>query len=169
MQLAVRLLSLIMLAGALLAPSLRWRRSAFASFVLLSLASFAFRAGWPAKPLNPAACEGLVGPALAMHSFRNTPHIVLFALCFLLARMQFSRVRVGGHAGRWTNAGALAITLIVGALVELAEGASGAGHCRLRDMLPDGAGALLGWAAIAAFAAARQRWWRSRSATLTAM
>lgn len=149
MQLVVRLLSVIMLAGALLAPNLRWRRSAFASFIVLALASFAFRAGWPATSLDPTACEGIVGLSLAMHSFRNTPHIVLFAFCYLLARAQFQGAGIDARSARWTNAGALAITLAVGALVELAEGVSGAGHCRLRDMLPDTAGALLGWGAFA--------------------
>ena len=35
-------------------------------------------------------------------------------------------------------------TIVMGALVELAEGVSGQGHCRMRDMLPNTAGAILG-------------------------
>jgi len=147
MRLAVRILILLLLGGALLIPALRWRRAAFVGFVALSLFSFALRAGWPAVPLAPTACELLVGPELALYSFRNTPHIVLFALCFPVARRQF------GGAGA-----AFAATLAVGALVEAAEGLSGAGHCRLRDLLPDAAGALLGWAMLAAVMAALARW-----------
>jgi hypothetical protein len=36
----------------------------------------------------------------------------------------------------------------MGVLVELAEGATGRGHCRLRDLIPDFAGAMLGAAAL---------------------
>ena len=164
MRLAVQILSVLLLVGVLGSPRLRWRRLSFAGFVALALASFALRAGWPGRALAPTACEGLVGSELALHSFRNTPHIVLFALCFGIARAQFGAAGAGGWA-RWRPyAGAFALTIVVGALVELAEGASGAGHCRLRDLLPDTAGALLGWAALAATAAAWARWRPRRSA-----
>ncbi len=165
MPLAVRVLFVLLLAGALLAPVLTWRRAAFVAVVALGLCSFALRAGWPAEPLSPTPCELLVGPALALHSFRNTAHIVLFALCFPLARAQFRPSGTGGRT-RWrADAGALVITVGIGALLELAQGLSGAGHCRLRDLLPDTAGALFGWAALAALGAARTRWWRGRPTT----
>ena len=54
-------------------------------------------------------------------------------------------------------------TLTVGALLELAQGLTGAGHCRLRDLLPDPAGALLGWALLVGLMAAHARWRQSRS------
>lgn len=165
MRLAGQILSVLLLAGALGSPRLGWRRLWFAGFVALALASFALRAGWPGRPLAPTACEGLVGTELALHSFRNAPHMVIFALCFGLARAQFGpagfRARV-----RWQpDAGAFALTVVIGALVELAEGASGAGHCRLRDLLPDAAGAVLGWAALAVAAAAWVRWGPRQSAS----
>src|SRR3989442_14369897 len=37
---------------------------------------------------------------------------------------------------------ALLATLLVGALVEIAEGMTGRGHCRVRDLVPDAAGAV---------------------------
>jgi hypothetical protein len=40
------------------------------------------------------------------------------------------------------------MTLAMGALVELAEGITGRGHCRLRDLIPDSAGALAGAAFV---------------------
>ncbi len=164
MSLTVRVISVLLLAGALLIPRLRWRRTAFVGFIALGLCSFALRAGWPAKPLSPTACEMLVGRVLALHSFRNTSHIVLFGLCFLLARVQFRRSG-SGRGGSWrANAGAFATTLAVGALVELAEGVTGAGHCRLRDLLPDVAGALLGWALGAVLLGGWTRWSRGRRA-----
>lgn len=164
MRLAVQMLSLILLVGALVTPRLGRRRLAFAGFVAVGLASFALRAGWSARSLTPRACEGLVDVELALHSFRNTPHIVLFALCFGVARAQFGRAGTGGRGGWRPGAGAFVLTMVVGALVELAEGASGAGHCRLRDLLPDAAGALLGWAALGVVAAAWARWWPGRAA-----
>ena len=91
--------------------------------------------------------------------FQNTPHIVLFALCFFLARAQFGWYKTENRANRRANRGAFLLTLGVGGLVELAEGVSGSGHCRLRDLLPDAAGALLGWVALAAPMAV----WRARS------
>ena len=114
-------------------------RAGYLGFVALALLSFGARVGFH---LDPHRCELLVGPALALHSFRNYPHIVLCALFFLLTRWQLR----GPQASGWA---ALA-TLAMGALVEIAEGVSGSGHCRLRDLLPDGAGALLGWVACAA-------------------
>lgn len=157
MSIFIRTLSLLLLIAAVLTPALRWRRAAFAGFVALGLGSFALRAGWPAKPLAPRACEGTVGVELALHSFRNAPHVLLFALCFLLARAQFRPARSEANASRWTGPAAFAVTMGVGALVEVAEGVTGAGHCRLRDLLPDAAGALLGWVAFAALSAAWTR------------
>ena len=148
MSVALRLLSILLAVVALGAPALRWRRAAFGGFVALGVLSFALRAGWPATALAPRGCELLVDPGLALHSFRNFPHIALFALCYPLARAQCR----GRHADAW----ALAVTLAVGALVELAEGASGQGHCRLRDLLPDAAGALLGWTVLATARAVRR-------------
>lgn len=40
------------------------------------------------------------------------------------------------------------ITLAMGALVEAAEGMTGEGNCRLRDLVPDLAGALIGALAV---------------------
>jgi hypothetical protein len=140
MEIAVRLLTILLAIAAVTVPSLHWRRAAFAGFVVMGLLYFPLRAGWPAAPLVPRSCELLVGPALALYSFRNFPHIVLFALCFPLARAQST----GPRADTW----ALLLTVGVGALVELAEAISGQGHCRLRDLLPDTVGALLGWGAL---------------------
>ena len=138
MGLALRILSMLLAAAGLVLPALRWRRAAFVSFVALGLLSFPLRAGWPAVTLESQGCELLVGPALALHSFRNVPHLILFALCFPLARAQYR----GPRADAW----ALLTTVAVGALVEVAQAVAGHGHCRLRDLLPDAAGALLGWA-----------------------
>jgi hypothetical protein len=46
----------------------------------------------------------------------------------------------------------------MGALLELAEGISGLHHCRLRDLLPDAAGAVLGWGVLWAGQASWRAW-----------
>lgn len=162
MSLAVRVLSVLLLAAALVTPALRWRRAAFAGFVVVGLGTFALRAGWPTISLTPTACEGLVEAPLALYSFRNTPHIALFALCFIVARAQLRGSITETRSRRRANIGAFAMTLAIGALVELAEGVTGAGHCRLRDLLPDAAGALLGWAVLAMVATLVARGRRAR-------
>src|SRR6266478_2210671 len=54
--------------------------------------------------------------------------------------MSWVQFRRSGARGIW----ALLATLLVGALVEIAEGMTmtGRGHCRVRDLVPDAAGAL---------------------------
>lgn len=102
MRFAVQTVSAVLLVGALVTPRLRWRRTAFVAFVAPALASFALRAGWPGAALTPTPCEGLVGAELALHSFRNTPHVILFARCFVLARAQFGAAGAGGRV-RWSR------------------------------------------------------------------
>ena len=158
MNLTLRVLSLLSLVGAIVIPRLGWRRTAFGGFVALSLLYFPLRAGWPAAQLAPTACEWLVDRNLALYSINNTPHIILFALFFLLARRQV-RVLGPGHRAWWgVNVRAFTTTLAMGALVELAEASAGAGHCRLRDLLPDAVGAMLGWTVSAVAMAAWGRW-----------
>ncbi len=139
-MIALRIASAVFLVLAL--ARLRW---AYVIFVALALISFAARAQFR---LDPHPCELLVDAQTAVSSFGNFPHIILFALFFLLSRVQFAGVRASRYA-------ALA-TVVMGALVELAEGVSGEGHCRLRDLLPDATGAALGWLIYLVLRKARQ-------------
>jgi hypothetical protein len=113
-------------------------------FVVLALISFPVRAGFH---FEAPSCELLVGLQLALFSFRNYSHIVLFALFAVLSRLQFR----GSNANMW----AFVATIVMGVLVELAEGVSGDGHCRMRDILPDAAGAVTG---LLIFAAGKKMW-----------
>ena len=114
-----------------------WRnRWAYAAFVLLGLIYFPLTQGFQ---LSPKACELLPSVGLAIYSLRNYPHIVGFSFFFVLSYIQFD-----GARGLSRFAWAALATLTMGALVELAEGISGLGHCRMRDLIPDAAGALLG-------------------------
>src|SRR5437762_12388354 len=73
---------------------------------------------------------------LALH---NYAYIALFAGFYWMSWVQFGR---SDARGVW----ALVATLLVAALVEIAEGMTGGGrgqvHCRVQDLVPDAAGAL---------------------------
>jgi hypothetical protein len=122
--------------GALALRGARW---AYASFVVLGLLFFPARVGFR---LEPRACELALDLPLAFLSLRNHEHIVLFAAFFVMTRAQFR------SAGVFPWLWAALATMAMGVAVEIAEGVTGKGHCRLRDLVPDGAGALLGTAIV---------------------
>jgi hypothetical protein len=124
--------ALLFVFGGLAFLGKRW---AYALFVLLGLAYIPARTGFQ---LQVPRCEGLPSVALALFSLTNYPHIVLFTAFFLMTVRQFPNR--DGPALAWA---ALA-TLVLGAFVELAEGATQTGNCRLRDLVPDTAGAVVG-------------------------
>jgi hypothetical protein len=115
--------------------SLRGVRWAYFTFVALGLlyfpASMSFR-------LSPQPCELTLNIPLAIHSLTNYAHIVLFALFFLMTAAQLRMYRWPAFA--WA---ALA-SMVMGILVEVAEGVAGKGHCRLRDLIPDAVGIVIG-------------------------
>ena len=114
-----------------------WRyRWAYVAFAVLGLIYFPLNVGFR---LDPKACEMLPSVGLAIYSLRNYPHIVGFSFFFVLSYIQFR-----GTHGPSRFAWALLATLVMGLFVELAEGISGQGHCRMRDLIPDAAGAALG-------------------------
>lgn len=115
--------------------SLRGVRWAYITYVLLGLLYFPASVGFR---LNPQPCELVPSIPLAIYSLTNYAHIVLFVLFFLMTSAQFRMSHWWGFA--WA---ALA-SITMGILVELAEGISGQGHCRLRDLIPDTAGIVLG-------------------------
>jgi hypothetical protein len=78
------------------------------------------------------ACEQLISKGLLRVSLQNYAHIALFAGFYWISWVQFKRTDARVV---W----ALLATLIMGALVEVAEGMTGRGHCRVRDLVPDAA------------------------------
>ncbi|HLL14951.1 MAG TPA: hypothetical protein VK388_07805 [Pyrinomonadaceae bacterium] len=115
--------------------SLRGVRWAYVTFVLLGLLYFPVSVGFR---FDPRPCELAFNLPLAIHSLTNYAHIVLFALFFL---MTIAQLRMPGWpAFAWAALASLAM----GASVELAQGLTGKGHCRSRDLIPDAAGILLG-------------------------
>jgi hypothetical protein len=88
---------------------------------------------------------------LALHSLKNYKHIVLLALFFLMTRAQFPS---------WTRAAygwSALVTLAMGVWLEIGEAVTGRGHCRVRDLVPDTAGILLGAVIALAWDALRNR------------
>jgi VanZ like family len=128
--------------------SLRTLRWTYAAVVVLGLLYFPWSVGFR---LNPQPCELAFDLPLAVFSLTNYAHIVLFALFFLMTSTLFRTI--DRKAFTWA---ALA-TLVMGALVEIAEGVTGKGHCRLRDLIPDSAGALIGAAVLLLWTKIRQR------------
>ena len=122
--------------------ALRGFRWAYAAFLIFALLYFPAQVGFE---LHPKSCELLVDARLAAFSFTNFPHIILFALFFVV-----SAIHAIADASSMKSALVFAViaTLAMGVMLELAEGATGSGHCRLRDLLPDTAGLLLGAAAV---------------------
>src|SRR6266540_5333032 len=133
--LAVRVGAGVLALLALL--TLRGKRWAYLAFVVLGLLYF------PAQThfhVHVPKCEQLLPTIqVLVLSLQNYAYIALFAGFYWMSWVQFERsdARVV-----W----ALLATLLVAALVEIAEGMTGGGrgqvHCRVRDLAPDAAGAL---------------------------
>src|SRR2546426_11401013 len=133
--LAVRIGAGVLALLALIA--LRGKRWAYLTFVLLGLLYF------PAQThfrVHAPKCEQLLPTLhLLVPLLHNYAYIALFAGFYWMSWVQFGR---SDARGVW----ALVATLLVADLDERAEGMTGGGrgqvHCRVRDLVPDAAGAL---------------------------
>ena len=134
--------------GVLALRGVRW---AYAAFAALGLLYFPAKVGFS---LEPRPCQLAFGIPLALHSLTNFGHVVLFALFFVMTSAQFRRW------GRAAFAWSAAATVLMGALVEAAQGLTGEGNCRLRDLIPDASGVLLGAGVVLLLK--RVGWWRPR-------
>src|SRR6266480_6099340 len=117
--------------------TLRGKRWAYFAFVVLGLLYF------PAQThfrVHAPKCDQLLPTIqVLVVSLHNYAYIALFAGFYWMSWVAFRR---SDARGIW----ALVATLLVAALVEIAEGMTGGGrgqvHCRVRDLVPDAAGAL---------------------------
>lgn len=113
--------------------ALRRQRWAYLAFVLLGLAYFAvqphFRVQLPKCELLLPTTQQLV---LSLH---NYVWIAIFAGFCWMSWVQF---RHADLRAIWT----IVVTLLMGALVQVAQGMARGGHCRVRDLVPAAAGAL---------------------------
>lgn len=82
------------------------------------------------------ACDTRLTLDNAARSMTKVPHMVLFGLFALVTAAQFNRL------DRRTVFWSLAAAAALGLIVELEEGATRTGNCRLTDVLPDIVGAL---------------------------
>lgn len=90
--------------------------------------------------------------ANARLSMTKVPHLVLFGLFCVVTVIQFDRL--DRRALTWS----LLATAGLGLLVELEEGASVTGNCRLTDVLPDITGAVIAGALLLGLHIVRSRW-----------
>src|SRR5438105_14537646 len=112
------------------------RRCAYWAFVAGGILFFPARVGFQ---FHPHRCECALTFSLALISLTNYGHIVRFTIFFLMTAVQLRASRL-----RTQLLLATAAVLAMGIYVELAEGLTGQGHCRLRDLVPDLAGAIIG-------------------------
>jgi hypothetical protein len=85
--------------------------------------------------LGSPRCDTAMTIHNAALSMTKVSHMVLFGVFFLLTLVQFDEIRARAYT--WS----LLATAVLGLLIELEEGASRTGNCRLTDVLPDIAGA----------------------------
>ncbi len=148
--LAVRVGAGVLALLALL--TLRGKRWAYPAFVVLGLLYF------PAQThfhVHVPKCEQLLPTIqVLVLSLQNYAYVALFAGFYWLSWVQFQRADARVV---W----ALLATLLVAALVEVAEGMTGGGrgqvHCRVRDLAPDVAGALGAALLLAVWARLRRK------------
>src|SRR3989449_5293855 len=133
--LAVRVGAGVLALLALIA--LRGKRWAYPAFVVLGLLYFPAQSHFR---VHAPKCEQLL-PTLhvLVPLLHNYAYIALFAGFYWMSWVQSGR---SDARGIW----AFVATLLVAALVEIAEGMTGGGrgqvHCRVRDLVPDAAGAV---------------------------
>ena len=123
----------------------RW---AFIAYVAAALSWMFIESGFT---LHAPHCEWpitLQGAALSMTKFG---HILLFGLFFVITIRQFKTV------DKRSVFISILATVLMGLIVELEEGMTGAGNCRMRDLAPDAAGALIAAAVVLVLVAARRR------------
>jgi hypothetical protein len=105
------LLTIVRVVLAILA--VRGRRWAYVAFMILGLLYFPIKSHFTFDPHFP--CELTFGLPLAIHSLRNFPHIVLFAVGLVMTAAQF-------RLSKWLDYIWSATTIMAfGAVVEILE------------------------------------------------
>jgi hypothetical protein len=118
--------------GVLAYQGKRW---AFGAFFVLAIVYFPIRSDFH---FLYRPCEVAFDWSLAVYSLQNFNHIILFFAFFLMAAAQLPMARPRHFVV------AIAMTLAMGLIVEASEAMWSRGNCRVRDLIPDGVGALIG-------------------------
>ena len=124
-----------------------YRRWGYAVWLLSSLTRIPARTGFQ---LRSPVCDSRLTLQNAVLSMTKIPHMVLFGLFFLVTLAMFDRV------DRRSLGWSLVATLAMGLVVELEEGATRTGNCRVTDVLPDFAGVLVAIVLTVAVVATRR-------------
>lgn len=124
------------------------RRWAYGAYMLVAIARIPARTGFR---LDGRRCDVRLSLENVHLSLTKVPHIVLFGVFFLITAVQFDRL--DRRALVWS----LLATFALGTLVELEEGATRTGNCRLTDVLPDVVGAVIAMLLVMATLAVRDR------------
>lgn len=110
-------------------------RFAYVAFVALGVLWMPARAAFR---FDPKDCETAKSFALALHSMTNYKHIVLFTIFAIMTLAQFA------SDDRWRFVKLAFIALGMTVAVEGEQALLGVGHCRVRDLVPNAAGSLIG-------------------------
>ena len=137
----------IVVTVVLAALAIRGVRAAYVAYLLFAVLLIPARVGFQIQPL---VCEFPVSVASGLYSLPKWGHVLPSALLSLTTLMQF-RQR-GARALLW----AVALTLGLGLVAEFEQGVFRNGNCRMRDLIPDAAGAFLGAAIGWAWSASRR-------------
>jgi|SRR5215212_10855199 len=122
--------------GVLAYQGKRW---AFGALIGLTIAYFPVRSNFL---FVYRSCDVAFDWPLAVYSLQNYSHIILFVAFFLIAAAQLPMSRPRHFVV------AIAMTLAMGLIVEASEAMWSRGNCRVRDLIPDGAGAVIGTVAV---------------------
>ena len=126
-----------------------YRRWAYAAYALFAVLRIPARTGFH---LVLPACDMRLTSSNFAASLTKVPHMVLFGFFFLLTIAQFDRV--SSKAILWSSV----ITIALGVLIELEEGATRTGYCRMTDVAPDAVGALIALVPVMAVVALHRAW-----------
>lgn len=116
--------------------------------MLLAVTRIPARTGF--RLTSPTCDTALTIENLAL-SLTKVPHIVLFGAFFLITLIQFDRV------DRRSLAWSVAATAVISVIIEIEQGATRTGNCRMTDLAPNLVGALIVAVLIAVAVALRNR------------
>ncbi|MGI9077708.1 MAG: VanZ family protein [Gemmatimonadaceae bacterium] len=124
------------------------RRWLYGAYMLFAIARIPARTGF--RMALPVCDTDLTVTNMAL-SLTKVPHVVLFGAFFLLTILQFNQVN------RRSLTLSLLITVALSLLVELEQGATRTGNCRLTDVLPNAVGAIIAMTLLGVGSAIRGR------------
>ena len=124
----------------LLALALWRRRWAYIAFIVLSLMMIPLRTGF--RLVRPS-CDLTPMPSQLAQSVGNVPHIVIFALLYIVSAIQFR----GRNVARFMWPAVIAFGF--GIVLELEQGATRTGNCDLQDLVPNTIGIIFGMILVA--------------------